>query len=343
MVSRLVFDRISKRYGAKQALHSLSLKVEAGEIYGFLGPNGAGKSTAIHLAMGFLLPTGGGGELLGQRFSRARAARARVGYVPDAPVFFPGTAMDAVLLAGRLNGSDSGARATAVRERAYELLRWLDLPAGDNVRSADGGDARKFSRGMQQRLALAQALVHRPELLILDEPTSALDPPGVQLVREALARARDEGVAVFLSSHQLREVEQLCDRAAFLDDGHLLHSGPMADLLQEGAVARITLRGLGPDHQFVNAAAPQMQAGKGRVRGDLVFAMPISDQRAFLEKAWLAGAELVAVEREHRTLEDLFASTRASRGLDARDESISGLFSGSSDGPSMPSGRKMPL
>ena len=310
MATRLLFDNVTKRFGRSVALDSLSLSVEPGEIFGFLGPNGAGKSTAIHLAMGFLRPSSGRGELLGLPFERTRAARARVGYVPDAPVFFAGNALEAVLFAGRLNHSDAeqSRSASGLRDYALELLRWLDLPADGK---AGQRDVRKFSRGMKQRLALVQALVTRPQLLILDEPTSALDPPAVTLVREALERARDEGMAVFFSSHQLQEVEQLCDRAAFLDGGRLLHMGPMAALLEEGATARITLRSLRPDDAFAQAGARQSQAAvRSGGRGDLVFTVPVAGQQAFLERAWLAGAELVGVEREHRTLDDLFAGRR---------------------------------
>ncbi len=316
MAARLLFDSIGKRFGRSVALEGLSLAVEPGEIFGFLGPNGAGKTTAIHLAMGFLRATSGRGELLGKPFGRARAARARVGYVPDAPVFFSGTALDAVLFAARLNDTEQRRSTAGLRARALELLRWLDLPAGNET--GDGkrreSDARKFSRGQQQRLALVQALVMRPQLLILDEPTSALDPPAAMLVREALERARSEGVAVFFSSHQLQEVEQLCDRAAFLDQGRLLHTGAMAELLEEGATARITLRGIGGGHTFVAASGGSLHAAApGTARGDLVFAVPLAGQQAFLERAWLNGAELVRVERERRTLEDLFAQRRGAR------------------------------
>jgi len=317
VTARLIFEGISKYYGRSIALDSLTLAVEPGEIYGFLGPNGAGKSTAIRIAMGFLHATHGHGELLGLPFARARAARASVGYVDDAPVFFAGSALDSVLFTARLNDTEQRHATAGLRERALELLRWLDLPP-------QGKDARKFSRGMQQRLALAQALVLRPKLLILDEPTSALDPPAVLLVRGALERARSEGVAIFFSSHQLQEVEQLCDRAAFLDHGRLLHAGPMALLLEEGATAHITLRGFEGMETALQlfTAVPVLgvshvshvsHGGVGLVRGDRVFAVPVAGQQAFLERAWAAGAELVRVERQRRTLEDLFAGKRGTQ------------------------------
>ncbi len=308
MAARLIFEGISKHYGRSVVLNSLTLAVEPGEIYGFLGPNGAGKSTAIRIAMGFLHATQGRGELLGLPFAQARAARASVGYVDDAPVFFAGSALDSVLFAARLNDTEQRHATPGLRERAFDLLRWLDLPP-------EGKDTRKFSRGMQQRLALAQALVLRPKLLILDEPTSALDPPAMLLVRDALERARSEGVAIFFSSHQLQEVEQLCDRAAFLDHGRLLHAGPMASLLEEGATAHITLRGLEGMETALQpfTAIPVSHGGAGLVRGDCMFAVPVAGQQAFLERAWAAGAELVRVERQRRTLEDLFAGNRGTQ------------------------------
>ena len=299
MQTALLFDGLTKRFGSKLALDSLTLRVQLGEIFGFLGPNGAGKTTALQLAMGFLRATAGYGELLGRPLSSSRAARAEVGYVPDAPVFFPGTAMEAVLLAVRLNAPDRSPKDTDLKARAQKLLLHFDLPA-------DKGDARKFSRGQQQRLALVQALVTRPRLLVLDEPTSSLDPPGIILLREALEQARRDGAAVFFSSHQLQEVEQLCDHAAFLHRGRLLRTGSMADLLEEGATVRITLRRLAGEHPFVRDARAMLVAQSSRAHPDLVFAMPVSEQRAFLEQAWIAGAELVRVERVHRTLEELF-------------------------------------
>ena len=311
MPPALLFEQATKHYGRAIALDSLSLAVEPGEIFGFLGPNGAGKTTAIHLAMGFLRLSRGRGELLGLPFHRARAARACVGYVPDAPVFFKGSELDQVLLASELNSTGSARRE---RESALALLRRMDLPSGEGGRWARkaGRDARKLSRGQAQRLALVQALVCRPALLILDEPTSALDPPGVSLVREALLTARDEGTAVFLSSHQLNDVEQLCDRAAFLQMGRLLYSGSLADWMVEATTALVTLRGLAENDCFLREHQIRL---KGRLESrsekqsepDLVFTLPIVDQQSFLEQAWLAGAELVRVERERRTLADLFA------------------------------------
>ena len=224
--------------------------------------------------------------MLGEPFGTT-AVRARVGFVPDAPVFFAGTAEQSLELAGRLNGMTQG----ECRQRARQLLDALDLP------STGKRDARRFSRGMQQRLGLAQALINRPRLLILDEPTSALDPPGVLAVRRLLASARDEGTAIFFSSHQLTEVEQLCDRVGFLAEGRLVRTGPLRELLEDGSTVEVVVRGL-------RSALPRWT---GRVHGEgIVFTLAPGEERALIEQAWAAGGELVSVARRRRSLEEIF-------------------------------------
>jgi len=207
MTHRLTFSAIAKQFGRQTALHPLTLSLEPGEILGFLGPNGAGKTTAIHLALGFLRPTSGTGSLLGKPFGDAEA-RSRLGFVPDVPVFFSETGFRSVELAARLNGVDDPRLAKDIRD----LLAAVGL-------SNERKDSRQFSRGMQQRLALAQALINDPELLILDEPAAALDPAGVQQVRELLRNARQAGKSIFFSSHQLTEVEHICDGSPFSTRG----------------------------------------------------------------------------------------------------------------------------
>jgi ABC-2 type transport system ATP-binding protein len=283
----LEFTETTKRYKGKTGLDALSLRVDAGEIYGFLGPNGAGKTTALHLALGFLRLTSGGGELAGRPFGDKRA-RADVGFVPDAPVFFSGTAMETLELACTLNGRSF----PELRGRCRTILRTLDLPDGGSRR---GNDARKFSRGMQQRLALAQAFALRPKVLLLDEPTSALDPPSVLAVRALLAQARSEGAAIFFSSHQLTEVEQLSDRIGFLRD----------------AIVEIVVRGVSPAEEAV------VRWGGRPVRigsRELLFTAPAAGQREVIESLWAAGAELVSVTRQRQTLEELFSGNGSSPG-----------------------------
>ncbi len=291
MVAALEFQSTSKHFGAHAALDNLSLTLDPGEILGFLGPNGAGKTTAIHLALGFLRPTAGGGAILGRQFGEA-ATRARIGFMPDTPTYFAGSAFSAVALAGRLNNI----RNPRLRDRSKALLAQLNL-------STAGKDARRFSRGMQQRLGMAQALVNDPELLILDEPTSALDPPGVLEVRELLRAARDEGKSIFFSSHQLSEVEQICDRIAFLDHGKLLRHGPLTTFLEDSGHIEVVIQGLPAESE---ALLPYQQYRRGFSENGLHFVMPVLLQRELIEKAWAAGGTLKSVTPLRRTLEELF-------------------------------------
>ncbi|HEX3438490.1 MAG TPA: ABC transporter ATP-binding protein [Pseudacidobacterium sp.] len=293
MTATLEFQGTTKSFGSKVALDHLSLVMQPGEILGFIGPNGAGKTTAIHLALGFLRPTSGGGVILGKPFGNT-ATRARIGYLPDVSAYFSESARSAVELAGKLNGMLN----PRLRERAVALLDRMNLASA-------GKDARKFSRGMQQRLGLAQALINEPELMILDEPTSALDPPGVLEVRELLRAARDEGKSIFFSSHQLSEVEQICDRIAFLDHGKLLRHGPLQQFLQDSGHSEIILRGL---PAYAEILRRYQQYLRDPANGNLRFVVPVQLQRGLIEQAWAVGAELVSVAPVRRTLEELFVA-----------------------------------
>jgi ABC-2 type transport system ATP-binding protein len=291
VAAALEFQSTTKHFGTHAALSDLSLTLERGEILGFLGPNGAGKTTAIHLALGFIKPTAGGGSILGKPFGDT-ATRSKIGFLQDAPSFFAGSATSAVKLAGLLNNVPS----PRLQERTKSLLADLNL-------SSAGKDARRFSRGMQQRLGMAQALVNDPEVLILDEPTSALDPGGVLEIRELLRAARDEGKSIFFSSHQLSEVEQVCDRIAFLDRGKLLRHGPLASFLEESGRVEIVIHGLSPEAETLQ---PYRQYRSEVPEHGLHFIVPIYLQRELIEHAWSAGGTLKSVTPLRRTLEDLF-------------------------------------
>lgn len=288
MVAALEFQETTKRYGTQQALDHLSLTVGPGEILGFLGPNGAGKTTAIYLALGFLHATSGGGRLLDRPFGDP-AARKSVGFIPDTPSFFAGSASDGIRLAGRLNGM----RNPRLRERTKELLARVGLENSPK-------DARKFSRGMQQRLGIAQVLVNDPDLLILDEPTSALDPAGVLEVRELLQAASREGKSIFFSSHQLAEVERICDRIAFLDRGKLLRCGRLEEFTESTEQVEIVFRNLRAD------ILPKYQMAHTAAKNTTRFVAPKSEQRRIIEAGWSAGGELLSVEPVRKSLEQLF-------------------------------------
>jgi ABC-2 type transport system ATP-binding protein len=289
MAPRLTFSAISKQFGRYTALHPLTLSLEPGEILGFLGPNGAGKTTAIHLALGFLRPSSGSGSLLGKPFGDA-GARGRLGFVPDVPVFFAESGYRSVELAARLNGVTDPRLAKDIRD----LLGAVGLPD-------DRKDARQYSRGMQQRLALAQALINDPEVLILDEPAAALDPAGVQQVRELLRNARHAGKSIFFSSHQLTEVEHICDRIAFLNQGRLVRSGSLREFQSESDRVEIELRGLSLAE--VTRIYP---AAAGVGPASIRISVPAHEQRRVIEAVWSAGGEIVSLAPLRRRLEDLF-------------------------------------
>jgi ABC-2 type transport system ATP-binding protein len=211
---------LAKRYGSVQALRGVDLEVGEGELVGLLGPNGAGKSTLVKIAVGLVRPTAGEARVAGAR-AGSREARAHLGYLAE--LFrFPGwTTADEVLeLHQRLAGSRGGA---AERRRLLELVALTDA-AGRRV---DG-----MSKGMQQRLGVAQSLVGEPRLLMLDEPTSALDPVGRRTVRLLLEEIRERGVSVLLNSHLLSEVELVCDRVAILRGGEVVAAGTPHELMR---------------------------------------------------------------------------------------------------------------
>jgi ABC-2 type transport system ATP-binding protein len=217
-------ESLEKRYGATVALGGMDLAVERGELLGLLGPNGAGKSTLTKIACGLVRATGGRAEIEGAPAGSA-PARAAIGYLAE--LFrFPEwlTADELIALHQDLAGSDGGAA-----ERA-ELLGLVGLEDARDVKVA------AMSKGMQQRLGIAQALVGSPRLLMLDEPTSALDPVGRRVVRDLLGEMRRRGVAVVLSSHLLSEVELVCDRVAILVGGRIVASGTPAELARPRGV-----------------------------------------------------------------------------------------------------------
>ncbi|HEY2370996.1 MAG TPA: ABC transporter ATP-binding protein [Gaiellaceae bacterium] len=218
MPSALAVRDLRKRFGAVHALKGVDLEVGEGELVGLLGPNGAGKSTLVKILVGLVRPTGGTAEVAGAR-AGSHAARAALGYLAE--LFrFPGwyTADEVLELHQRLAGSTGGA---AERARLLELVALSDAAN----RRVDG-----MSKGMQQRLGIAQALVGNPRLLLLDEPTSALDPVGRRTVRVLLEHLRGEGVSVLLNSHLLSEVELVCDRVAILLGGELVAAGTPHEL-----------------------------------------------------------------------------------------------------------------
>jgi ABC-2 type transport system ATP-binding protein len=214
-----------KRFAEANAVDGIDLAVPAGGVYGFLGPNGAGKTTTIRILVGLLWPTRGASRIFGEPVSPGAPVLQRVGSLIERPAFYPYLSAVENL---RVFGTAHGLGPDVLAARAAESLDRVGLAAV--ARRKAGG----FSTGMLQRLALATALIGRPELVILDEPTNGLDPNGVVDVRELIARLAADGTTVFLSSHVLPEVEQLCDRVAILREGRIVAEGPTGDLLGTG-------------------------------------------------------------------------------------------------------------
>lgn len=295
----LDFNNVTKDYGSSwsrrriRALDGFTLSLERGEIFGFLGRNGAGKTTAIHLALGFMRPTSGAGHLLGKPFGDA-ASRGRIGFLAENVALYHRPASKLLRYYGGLNRM----RPQRLQLRSTEVLRKVELETEANRNVA------KFSRGMQQRIGLAQALMNDPELLILDEPTSALDPLARVAMRELLLEANRAGKTIFLSSHQLSEIEMICHRIAIVDQGRLIKLGKTDELLISRDRYDVVARGV-PADSFEHSVS-QIRGfpvdGDGRVQ----FTVPTSFQRDTLERIWLLGGEVLSVNPTRRTLEEVF-------------------------------------
>jgi ABC-2 type transport system ATP-binding protein len=281
---------LRKRYGRRQAVDGVSLQVARGEVLGLLGPNGAGKTTVTKMLLGLVRPDDGEVLLLGRPASDP-AARVRVGYLPELFRYQPWlTAAEVLALHVRLS---SVAVPEAEQRECLAMVSLADR-AGDRV----GG----FSKGMQQRLGLAVALVARPELVVLDEPTSALDPVGRVDVRDLVLSLKERGVAVLLNSHLIGEVERVCDRVVILDEGTVAASGTLAELLGQREV-KMHLIGMSRAAEARLAAAGQVER-----EGDwFTVALPAEDDGTvpdLVRDIAALGVRVHAVEPGRITLEE---------------------------------------
>jgi ABC-2 type transport system ATP-binding protein len=246
MAPALSVSSLRKAYGSVHALRGVDLEIGTGELFGLLGPNGAGKSTLVKIACGLVRPTGGAVEVCGHPAGSPRA-QATLGYLAE--LFrFPEwcTADELLALHQELTGSAGG------QSERRELLELVELGHVPDRRVG------AMSKGMQQRLGLAQALIGAPRLLLLDEPTSALDPAGRHTVRALLERLRDRGVSVLLNSHLLSEVELVCDRVAIIDHGAVVAAGTPAQLSRPGGVQVETAAGLRTFAEATRDDAPRI-------------------------------------------------------------------------------------
>jgi ABC-2 type transport system ATP-binding protein len=283
-----------KRYKEVLAVDHIDLNVRAGDVYGFLGPNGAGKTTTLRMALGLIMPSEGAVELFGRDPIRAgaRALEGVAGFV-EAPRFYPYmSARKNLELLAALDGGGA-------KERIPEVLEIVELSprAGHRV----GG----YSHGMRQRLGIAAALLRRPRLLILDEPATGLDPAGMRDMRELIRRLADEGITVLLSSHQLPEVQELCDRVAIVDRGRVVYEGALADLRRQGG-ASYRLRSTDDTRALeVLRAQPGVEHATAGEHG-LSFQAQESDVGVLSLALARAEIGILALTPELATLEDLF-------------------------------------
>jgi ABC-2 type transport system ATP-binding protein len=220
---RVEFTSHEFRQTTKVALVSLDMEVNTGEVFGFLGPNGAGKTTAINVLLGFVPPTRGAAYLFGIDV-RQPIARQRIGYLPEMTYYYKFLTAEELL---RFYAKIFGLSRMETDQRIDQLLKLVELEP------ARKRPIKSYSKGMQQRVGLAQALINNPDLLILDEPTSGLDPLGRMKVREIIQRLKNEGKTVFFSSHELGEVETVCDRVAIIKQGELKAAGRVSDLVAQ--------------------------------------------------------------------------------------------------------------
>ncbi|MBI4161839.1 MAG: ABC transporter ATP-binding protein [Acidobacteria bacterium] len=294
------FDRVSKSYATHLSLRrgwilrDLSFAVRAGEIFGYLGPNGAGKTTTIRLALGILFPDGGRIRLFGEPAARVRL-RERIGFLPENPYFYDYLSGEEFLdFYARLLGLPAGRR----RERIPYLLDLVDL--------GNRGDRqlRKYSKGMLQRIGLAQALLNEPDLVILDEPMSGLDPMGRRQVRDIILDLRRQGKTIFFSSHILQDAEMICDRVGILDRGRLIACGPLQELLgRRTEFWEVTFSGCRPN--LARFQAELVSSGNGE---SLVRLSAEADLEAFLQEIHALQGSLHALQPQRATLEDFFLS-----------------------------------
>lgn len=278
------------------ALRGLTMEVKRGEVFGFLGPNGAGKTTTLKILMGMIYPTSGRAWIMGKRLGDVDVKR-KVGFLPEQPYFYEYlTAWEFMDFYGRLFGMRHGERG----RRAAELLEMTGLSGARNLQ------LRKFSKGMLQRIGIAQALINDPELVVLDEPMSGLDPVGRREVRDIIMGLKERGKTVFFSTHILPDVEVVCDRVGILVGGELKATGTVGELLDgtEARMVEMTVEGLkGEDIAALKGLSSGFVA-----RGERAVAFFDDPERAREARrlVFKGGGDIVSLIPHRGSLEDIF-------------------------------------
>jgi ABC-2 type transport system ATP-binding protein len=276
----------------KQILKGISLKVTQGEIFGYLGPNGAGKTTTIKCILGLIFADRGRAEIFGRPHLSPKS-RELVGFLPENPYFYDYLTAEEFL---RFYGQLFQIRAKEKKGKIADLLKVVGLEKSAHLQ------LRKFSRGMLQRIGLAQALINDPHLVILDEPLSGLDPLGRKEIRDIIVRLRDEGKTVFLSSHILQDIEMICDRVAIIAEGRILNQGKLQDLISQKVLfTEVTLSGL-TDKEMAPLGLPYVS------RGNTFFLRIHEEEKiaAVVELAQKRKGRIVSLTPRTETLEEIF-------------------------------------
>lgn len=293
------FNNVTKvyqrRFGKERvaALSDVSFEVESGEVCAFLGPNGAGKTTSISILMGFLFADSGDVRVRGYEPGDVRA-KQQIGFLPENFAFYKYMTAPQLL---RLHITLAGKQKDRIEELIAALLVKVKLYGYEELKIG------KYSRGMVQRLGIAQALIGNPELLVLDEPTSGLDPAGRGEVLDLLKTLKSEGKTVFLSSHILPEVEQICDRVVIIDRGRLVRAARLAELLETGSRVEIVVNGL-PEE--IETAAVEQGAQIERRQSTVRIVIDAALKREIAEKLWNAGCDIISMNPVKSTLQELF-------------------------------------
>ena len=288
----------------KRVLHGISFEVHEGEIFGFVGPNGAGKTTTLKVLMGLIRPSGGHASILGHDV-RETEFRRHVGFLPENPYFYDYlSGRETLDFYARLCGVSGSERA----RRVETLLEWVGLSHAADAR------LRTYSKGMQQRVGIAQALVHDPRVVFLDEPMSGLDPIGRKEIRDLILRLRAEGKTVFMNTHILSDVELVCDRVAIIVRGRIRHEGAIDEFLSgEGRETDVVVSQLSAD---AASALEERLSARLRSLGDrMELRVPEKSVSEALRLVLEAGSEVLSVTPHRASLESVFLS--AAREQDA--------------------------
>ncbi len=302
MAAAIETKQLTKTYKTRLAgkinvVDHLDLHVEEGEIFGFLGPNGAGKTTTIKMLLGIIYPTSGEGYVLGKEIGDMDVHRL-ISYLPERPYYYEHmTGLELLKFYGQLFGITDRAKFEALLQKV-------------NLHRDMSKTISQYSKGMQQRIGLAQSLLNDPKLLFLDEPTGGLDPIAHREIRDLILSFRDEGRTVFISSHELSEVELICDRVAIINRGVIERQGKLTELLKGGRI-EITVEG------YPEQALKDMNIGDANVRvigSTIMLDMPEeNDPNAVIDAVRTHGARVLSVVPRRKRLEDLFVETVTSK------------------------------